>query len=87
MPEEQQKKLDQLTFEEAMAKLERIVGEMERGGVPLEDMIAKFEEGAATASFCQKKLASLKQKMEILLQEKDGTPVWREMTPSETEAK
>ncbi len=75
------------TFEQAMEKLEQIVGSMEQGGVPLEEMIGKFEEGAALASYCQEKLASLKRKMEILVQDREtGKAAWREMTPEETEA-
>ena len=48
-----------LTFEEAMDKLEQIVSEMERGGIPLEQMMSKFEEGAKLAKYCQEKLAGL----------------------------
>lgn len=89
MPEEENKQagLQKLTFEQAMEKLESIVASMERGGVPLEEMIGKFEEGAALASYCQVKLSSLKQKMEILVQDREtGKVSWREMTPAETEA-
>lgn len=76
-----------LTFEQAMEKLEHIVASMEQGGVPLEEMIGKFEEGAALASYCQEKLASLKRKMEILVQDREtGKAAWREMTSAETEA-
>ena len=88
----EQKKTEQpeaqkLTFEQAMEKLEQIVASMEQGGVPREEMIGKFEEGAALASYCQEKLASLKRKMEILVQDREtGKAAWREMTPAETEA-
>ena len=76
-----------LTFEQAMEKLEHIVASMEQGGVPLEELIGKFEEGAALASYCQEKLASLKRKMEILVQDREtGKAAWREMTSAETEA-
>ena len=61
-----------LTFEQAMEKLEHIVASMEQGGVPLEEMIGKFEEGAALASYCQDR--------------ETGKAAWREMTSAETEA-
>lgn len=67
-----------LTFEEAMDKLEQIVSEMERGGIPLEQMMAKFEEGAKLAKYCQEKLAGLKKKMEILTRRPDGSTAWEE---------
>ena len=36
-----------LTFEQSMARLEEIVGLLERGDAPLEQAMALFEEGAA----------------------------------------
>ena len=69
-----------LTFEEAMDKLEQIVSEMERGGIPLEQMMSKFEEGAKLAKYCQEKLAGLKKKMEILTRRPDGSTAWSDMS-------
>ena len=60
------KTLEKCRFEECLRKLDSIVREMESGNVPLENMISKFEEGSAIASICHKKLASLKQKIEML---------------------
>ena len=78
MAEEQQDDLHRLTFEQAMEKLETIVSAMEQGGVPLDEMISKFEEGAKIAAYCQEKLASLKKKMEILVRDRDGKAAWQE---------
>ena len=72
-----------LTFEEAMDKLEQIVSEMERGGIPLEQMMSKFEEGAKLAKYCQEKLAGLKKKMEILTRRPDGSTAWSDMSGDE----
>ena len=72
-----------LTFEEAMDKLEQIVSEMERGGIPLEQMMSKFEEGAKLAKYCQEKLAGLKKKMEILTRRPDGSTAWSDMSGEE----
>ena len=72
-----------LTFEEAMDKLELIVSEMERGGIPLEQMMSKFEEGAKLAKYCQEKLAGLKKKMEILTRRPDGSTAWSDMSGDE----
>lgn len=68
-----------LTFEEAMEKLEEIVSEMEQGGIPLEEMMSRFEEGAKLAKYCQEKLAGLKKKMEILTKRPDGSTAWTDM--------
>lgn len=78
-PKQQPDELHRLTFEQAMEKLETIVSAMEQGGVPLDEMITKFEEGAAIANYCQGKLASLKKKMEILVKDRDGKASWQEM--------
>ena len=51
---------------------------MEQGGVPLDEMISKFEEGAKIAAYCQEKLASLKKRMEILVRDRDGKAAWQE---------
>ena len=72
-----------LTFEEAMDKLEQIVSEMEYGGIPLEQMMSKFEEGAKLAKYCQEKLSGLKKKMEILTRRPDGSTAWSEMAPED----
>ena len=68
-----------LTFEEAMDKLEAIVYEMEQGGIPLEQMMSRFEDGAKMAKYCQEKLAVLKKKMEILTRRPDGSTAWADM--------
>lgn len=77
-------KTENVSFEEAMEKLEQIVSEMEHGGIPLEQMMMKFEEGAKLAKYCQDKLAGLKKKMEILTRRPDGSTAWSDI-PEETE--
>ena len=79
MAEEQQDDLHRLTFEQAMEKLETIVSAMEQGGVPLDEMISQFEEGAAIANYWEGKLASRKKKMEILVKDRDNKASWQEM--------
>ena len=39
-------------FEEAMSELEQIVQQLERGDVPLDEAIAKFQEGMALSQYC-----------------------------------
>ncbi|CAF0698921.1 exodeoxyribonuclease VII small subunit [Candidatus Methylacidithermus pantelleriae] len=54
------------TFEEAMARIEVLVREMETGSVALEELIQKYEEGMRLLKFCRDKLAQAEQKIEIL---------------------
>lgn len=39
--------VDEMSFEAAMAELEKVVGQLERGDVALEESIALYERGAA----------------------------------------
>jgi exodeoxyribonuclease VII small subunit len=50
-------KNDELSFEEGIQRLETIVEAMESGDLPLESLMAKFEEGTKLAKSCQEKLA------------------------------
>ncbi len=53
-------------FEEALAKLEGIVEAMEADDLPLETLLAKYEEGAKLVKVCQEKLAEAELKIQQL---------------------
>ena len=55
-----------LPFEEALKKLESIVEAMESDALPLETLLARFEEGARLARICQAKLAEAELKIQQL---------------------
>jgi exodeoxyribonuclease VII small subunit len=55
-----------LSFEEAMAELERVVGALERGDVALEASIALYERGAQLKAHCAAKLAEAEAKVELI---------------------
>lgn len=59
------------SFEEALAMLEQITGELENGDLSLEKSLKRFEEGVRLAEFCSRKLDEAQQKVDLLLQ-KDG---------------
>jgi len=59
-------------FEDALKKLEDIVDRLESGEIPLEESLAKYEEGVRLVRLCQKKLEQAKKKIEILVKTKDG---------------
>jgi exodeoxyribonuclease VII small subunit len=61
----------ELTFEEAMQKLEEIVEKLEEGNVPLEQAISFFQEGMKLSKFCHDKLQHVEKQMEYILRE-DG---------------
>ena len=51
---------NEMTFEQALARLEQIVRSLESGNVPLEDLIKLFDEGTALVSSAPKD--SIKQR-------------------------
>jgi exodeoxyribonuclease VII small subunit len=55
-----------LSFEEALKKLEAIVQAMEAGDLPLETMMARFEEGRRLGELCQAKLAAAEVRIQQL---------------------
>jgi len=57
-------------FEEALKKLEGIVEAMEADDLPLESLLAKYEEGTKLVKICEEKLAEAELKIQQL--EKDA---------------
>ncbi len=56
-------------FEDCLARLERIVQELETGDVPLEKSLTLFEEGMSLSGACRKELEEAEGKVEILLKQ------------------
>ena len=54
------------SFEEALKKLEGIVEAMEADDLPLETLLAKYEEGTRLVKICQEKLAEAELKIQQL---------------------
>ncbi len=56
----------EMPFEEALHKLEAIVESMEADDLPLETLLARFEEGTKLSKICQAKLAEAEIKIQQL---------------------
>ena len=69
-----------LRFEDALARLEAVVKEMESGELSLEKMMAHFEEGSKLVAFCGKQLDEVERKIEVLVK-RDGDIVAEPFTP------
>ena len=61
------KKPENLTFEESLCELERIVSELEQGDVSLDDALKQFERGIKLVRNSQGKLKQAQQKVAILM--------------------
>lgn len=73
-----------LDFEEALARLEEVVKELEDGGLSLEKSLELFEEGVKLVKFCKTELDQAERKIEIVLKkDEDYNDV--EIVPFKTE--
>lgn len=60
------KPVAEMSFEEAMAALESVVGQLERGDVALDASIALYERGAALKAHCAARLKDAEAKVEMI---------------------
>ncbi|MDH3665606.1 MAG: exodeoxyribonuclease VII small subunit [Paracoccaceae bacterium] len=68
-----EKKIEDMTFEEAMDALDTVVRALEGGEVPLEKSIALYERGDALKKHCEAKLGEAELKVEKITAGADGT--------------
>lgn len=66
-------KPEEMTFEQAVERLEEIVSLMESGETDLDSMVKLFEEGRELVDICNKKLTEIERKVEKLTRSPDGT--------------
>ena len=62
------------SFEEALGRLEEIVGLLERGECNLDQSLKLFEEGAGLAGQCEEMLDKAEQKVNLLLANDEEVP-------------
>lgn len=62
----------QMSFEEALAALEQIVQQLERGDVPLDQSISLYERGEALRAACQQRLDAAQARIERIVTAADG---------------
>jgi exodeoxyribonuclease VII small subunit len=63
-----------LSFEDALHKLETIVEQLEKGNVPLHESIAIYERGEALKAHCEALLKAAEMKVERIRLGADGKP-------------
>ena len=71
----------ELSFEQAMERLEKIVASLDGGDAPLDDSLALFEEGVRLVRLCSEKLDKAEQKVRMLTRGADGKLVEKEIIP------
>ena len=65
--------ISEMTFEQAMSELERIVTQLEKGDVPLEDSISLYEKGAELKKRCETKLKEAEQNVAAITLDEEGS--------------
>ena len=66
------KKEKNQTFEDALTRLETLVGKMESGEGTLEQSLDWFEEGMSLIKSCRQELESAEQKVKELIKNSEG---------------
>ena len=66
--------VDAMSFEQAMAALEQVVSQLERGDVPLDQSIDLYERGAALKAHCEKRLKAAEEKVSLITLGEGGVP-------------
>ena len=77
--------MSDITFEDALQRLEQIVDRLEAGNLPLEESLTVFEEGVRLARRCAKYLEDAEKRIEMLTRDDSGalrtTPLLLEDDP------
>lgn len=63
------------SFEEQLAELEKVVEQLERGELSLEDSVGLFEKGMRLSEGCKTQLASAESRIQVLLNPRERGPV------------
>ncbi len=66
---------NELSFEDALARLEDVVGLLESGELPVEDLVSQFEQGTTLVQRCRLMLDTAQARVSVLVRELDLDPV------------
>ena len=76
----------QPTFEESLAELEKIIGELEGGTLPLDTMMTRYEQGVKALAKCREVLDKAEKKIQILVKDSDGKLEAKPFEPGDDDA-
>ena len=58
--------LDPVTYEQALAELDRLVAQMEGGQLPLDQLLVAYRRGAELLAFCRARLQAVEEQVKVL---------------------
>ena len=76
-------RIDALSFDDALAELQRTVAELEAGGQPLEAAIGLYERGVALQGRCERLLADAELRVQQLVSRAGGGLDTRDVQPDD----
>ena len=77
--------IDALSFDAALAELQRVVGQLEAGGQPLEAAIALYERGVSLQARCEQLLGAAELRVQQLIARAGGALETRDVKPEEAD--
>lgn len=69
------------TLESAMQRVSEIVASMEKGDMPLEQLIESYEEGIGLVKMCQEKLDAAEKRIQIIARNSRGEATLEDFDP------
>jgi exodeoxyribonuclease VII small subunit len=57
---------DPVTYEQALAELDRLVVQMEGGQLPLDELLDAYRRGAELLTFCRSRLQAVEEQVKVL---------------------
>ena len=76
-------KVEKVSFEKSLERIDEIVKSLERGDAPLDEALALFEEGTKLIKSCEKILDGAEQKVVALQKGESGEAEERDFTAQE----
>lgn len=80
----EQKSIEEMSYKEASQELERIVRSLESGELELEESLESYTRGVELLKSLRGRLATVEQKVSVLMKDVDGGDVLVEGTPADT---
>ena len=62
----------EIKFEDALKKLEKIVEDLEKGDLTLDEALKKYQEGLELSQLCSQRLENARKKIDLLVKNKKG---------------
>ena len=77
--------MQDMNFEKAMERLEKITVELSREGITLDESLALYEEGVKLARVCNEKLEDTERKIKMLQISQSGEVSEKDFIPNEND--